>query len=277
MPSVPPTSANDYQAPPAPDRFVVDRAVWNGVFGSIGERLRTLEDVNSGIEQIKLELQNFGLQRLDEAINPLIEETQANLALLQQAVADAQQELEDTVDSANAAFAAALAAANASLVDLQTQLDQMLGGGVPAVNVAVAEIDGLEAVTAQAAFAELLDNIETAVTTLTTAIGSKAEAAALAALKAGTATIVTASVTAVAGDRIFVKTAGGTLTVTLPAAPVDGNRIVLWRYGASTLVVARNGKTIAGAADNLNINTDKVEVTFIYLDGDWRVFARPFA
>lgn len=129
MSSVPPTSANDYQAPPAPDRFVLDRGVWNDVFGSIGERLRGLEDVNSGIEQIKLELQNFGLERLDEAITPLIEQTQTNLAVLQQAVADAQEDLDHTVTEAQAAFAAAVSTANASLALVQAQLDAILQGG----------------------------------------------------------------------------------------------------------------------------------------------------
>lgn len=151
MPSVLPIPEDDYRAPPAPSRMVLDRAVWDAVFGSVGSRLRALEDVNSGIETLKLELQNFGIQRLDEAINPLIEQTLAALAI-----------------------------AGDDLDQLRATLDQMLAGGLPASSVAVAPVSGLTAGNAQAAIAEVLDKIEDerSVTSQDIAVAVGAEAAA---------------------------------------------------------------------------------------------------
>lgn len=151
MQSVLPTPEDDYRAPPAPSRLFLDRAVWDAVFGSIGGRLRTLEDVNSGIETLKLELQNFGIQRLDEAINPLIEQTLT-----------------------------ALATASDDLGELRETLDQILAGGLPADQVAVEPIDGLSAENAQAAFVEVLDKIEVerTVTSQDIAVAVGAETAA---------------------------------------------------------------------------------------------------
>jgi hypothetical protein len=269
MPSVPPTSSNDYQAPPAPAKLVLDRSVWNAVFGSVGARLRALEDVNSGIEALKLELQNFGIQRLDEAINPLIAETQAALAALQAEVAQAQDELSDTVADANAAFAAALATANASLADLQETLDQMLAGGVPAANVAVTAIDTLAATNAQAAFAEIVSEMNVLATSTTVAFATKADVSALATVKAGSAVVVSAAETMVAGGVYFAKTAAGTFTLTLPADPANGNTVTVYRYGGNAVTVARNTKTINFVADDMSIDRDRMLLQFIYLDTTW--------
>lgn len=269
MPSVPPTSENDYQAPPAPAKLVVDRTVWNGVFGSIGSRLRVLEDVNSGIEAIKLELQNFGIQRLDEAINPLIEQTQQALATLQAAVATAQQELSDTVEDANAAFAAALATASQSIADLQETLDQMLAGGVPAANVAITAIDGLAATNSQAAFAELVADLEA----LSESVGSVSFATTRPH------EVKTASFAAAAFRRYRCDTGTGAITATLPAAPADGTIITIRRKGANAVNVGRNGKTIAASATDLTIDTDKREIDLKYnaTTSDWEVEARAYA
>lgn len=269
MPSVLPTAETDYQAAPAPARLILDRAVWNAVFGSIGGRLRALEDVNSGIETLKLELQNFGIQRLDEAINPLIAQTQAALASLRSEVQEAQAELADTVDTANAAFAAALATANASLGQVQTQLNQMLAGGVPAANVAVAAIDTLAATDAQTAFAEIVSEMNVLATSTTAALATKADASALAAIKAGSGSVVTANLTAVAGGEYYVKTATAAVTITLPVAPAEGNIVAVWRYGANAVNIARNGKTISFVADDFQIDTDRTFVQLKYFDGNW--------
>lgn len=271
MPSVLPTAETDYQAAPAPARLILDRAVWNAVFGSIGGRLRALEDVNSGIETLKLELQNFGIQRLDEAINPLIAQTQAALASLRSDVEEAQAELADTVDTANAAFAAALATANTSLGQVQTQLNQMLAGGVPAANVAVTAIDTLAATNAQAAFAEIVSEMNVLATSTTVAFATKADVSALATVKAGSAVVVSAAETMVAGGVYFAKTAAGTFTLTLPADPANGNTVTVYRYGGNAVTVARNTKTINFVADDMSIDRDRMLLQFIYLDTTWIV------
>lgn len=276
MPSVLPTPETDYRAPPAPSRMVLDRAVWDAVFVSVGERLRALEDVNSGIEQLKLELQNFGIQRLDEAINPLIEQTQAALATLLAEVAEAQAELADTVDNANAAFAAALATANQSLGQVQTQLDQMLAGGVPAANVPVTAIDTLAATNAQAAFAEIVSEMNTLAESTTTALSQKADNSALAAVKAGSASVVSAAAAMVAGGVYFAKTAAGSFTLTLPSNPANGHIIVVYRYGANAVTIGRNGKTINFIADDMSMDKDRMLLQFIYLDTTWIVMPGVF-
>lgn len=266
MPSVLPTPETDYRAPPAPSRMVLDRAVWDAVFSSIGGRLRALEDVNSGIEQLKLELQNFGIQRLDEAINPLIAQTQAALETLQAEVAQAQDELSDTVADANAAFAAALATANQSLIDLQEALDQMLAGGVPAANVAVTAIDTLAATNAQAAFAEIVSEMNTLAQSTTTALGSKQTKL--------TWSKKTTSFNASAGNTYLLKHSAA-LTVTFPAAPAEGDRIGLVIEDEAELyavTIALSGKSFAGAATDVVVKRG-VTLIFEYFDGAWRLAA----
>lgn len=266
MPSVLPTPETDYRAPPAPARMVLDRAVWDAVFGSVGGRLRALEDVNSGIEQLKLELQNFGIQRLDEAINPLIAQTQAALATLLAEVAEAQAELADTVEDANAAFAAALATANTSLGQVQVQLDQMLAGGVPAANVAVTAINTLAAANAQAAFAEIVSEMNTLTESTTTELARKANKLAWSKK--------TASFTAAAGNIYLVKHTAA-VTVTFPATVAEGDRIgLIIEDEAETyaVTIALSGKSFAGATSNVMIKRG-VTLIFEYFDSAWRLSA----
>lgn len=272
MSSVPPSPSNDYQAPPAPAKLVLDRAVWNSVFGSVGGRLRALEDVNSGIEALKLELQNFGIQRLDEAINPLIAETQAALAALQAEVAQAQDELSDTVADANAAFAAALATANQSLIDVQEALDQMLAGGVPAVNVAVTAIDTLAATNAQAAFAEIVDEMNalaestaTELATISTTVAGKVDRLVRETK--------TASFNAVAG-RMYLINHTAALTMTYPANPTVGDRIgFIIEDEAETFPVtwALSGKSFTGSTANVTIARGVTLITEYFADNAWRI------
>lgn len=271
MPSVLPTPETDYRAPPAPARMVLDRAVWDAVFGSVGGRLRALEDVNSGIEQLKLELQNFGIQRLDEAINPLIAQTQAALATLLAEVAEAQAELADTVENANAAFAAALATANTSLGQVQTQLNQMLAGGVPAANVALTAINTLAAANAQAAFAEIVSEMNTlaestttALTTISTTVAGKVDRL--------TRETKTASFNAVAG-RMYLINHTAALTMTYPANPAVGDRIgFIIEDAAETFPVtwALSGKSFTGSTANVTISRGVTLITEFY-DNAWRI------
>lgn len=99
----------------------------------------------------------------------------------------------------------------------------------------------------------------------------------LAALGAGGATVITANTNAVAGGVYFAKTVGGAFAITLPPSPDNGNTVEVWRSGTNAVTINRNGKTIAGLAENLVIDEDKRIAILRYMDGDWRVTGRVFA
>lgn len=88
----------------------------------------------------------------------------------------------------------------------------------------------------------------------------------------------TANYTAVAGDRIFADTSAGALTVTLPAAPVQFDAVIITdiaeSWPTSKLTVARNGKKIENAAEDLLCDVS-AEIVLRY-EGEtrgWRVLA----
>ena len=66
----------------------------------------------------------------------------------------------------------------------------------------------------------------------------------------------------------------GALTLTLPAAPVNGDEVVIYNTGSLlTTVVGRNGKTIMGLAQNMTLDIANKKYVFEYLSasGDWRL------
>lgn len=223
----------------------------NSIFGSIHTRLGELEGQIVDWEAAVDNLNNLGLQVIAENLEPQLQAARDQLADLQ-AQADA----------------------------LADQVAALIAAGIFASGVTVTPIDGLTATTVQAALVELLGKIgtnATAITTLATsttaALAAKADTSALTALGAGSATVVTGPVAAVAGGEYFVKTGGG--PVTLPSAPVNGNVVTVWRYGTSNVTVARNGKTINGLTEDLTIDKDRMIATLKYMDSGW--FAVPGA
>lgn len=131
---------------------------------------------------------------------------------------------------------------------------------------------------------QLAPTIDAAVDAAATAAADAAAAeipavvdAAVADAFGGTATTITANTAAVAGDRLLVDTSGGPVTVTLPVAPSDGHHIVIWRSGASAVTINRNGKTIAGLAENLVVDVDQRGVRLTYLFGGWQAFPEVLA
>lgn len=69
----------------------------------------------------------------------------------------------------------------------------------------------------------------------------------------------------------------GSVTITLPASPADGDFVTIVEAngssGASGCSVARNGKTIMGFAANLTIDSIHFSITLTYRSssGDWRL------
>lgn len=66
----------------------------------------------------------------------------------------------------------------------------------------------------------------------------------------------------------------GALTLTLPAAPSNGDVVVIYNTGTLlTTVVGRNGKTIMGLAQDMTLDIANKKFVFEYLSelGDWRL------
>ena len=86
-----------------------------------------------------------------------------------------------------------------------------------------------------------------------------------------------ANYTAVDGDRIIADTTvAGSFTITLPASPVLGTQITLAdgnSWANANLIVARNGKTIKGLAENLTVDIAGIKVDLLYSGSTWLVYA----
>jgi len=84
-------------------------------------------------------------------------------------------------------------------------------------------------------------------------------------------TAKTAGFTAVSGEGYFVNTAGGAVTVTLPATPSSGNIVSVSDYNGTAatnaITIARNGSNINGNASDFEITKADSAITFVYVDG----------
>jgi len=86
----------------------------------------------------------------------------------------------------------------------------------------------------------------------------------------------TANYTAVTKDYIVANTVGGAWTLTLPASPSSGDFVVIADVGnwaTTNLAVARNGSTIEGVVDNIDLDIANAIVTFLYDSNTWQVFS----
>ena len=76
--------------------------------------------------------------------------------------------------------------------------------------------------------------------------------------------------TAVAGDQLLIDTTQTTVTITLPAAPVVGDEIVIidarGTFGSNNLTINRNGKPINTGTNNLVLSTNGQAITLVYID-----------
>lgn len=77
--------------------------------------------------------------------------------------------------------------------------------------------------------------------------------------------------TAVAGNQYTLTNVAAT-TVTLPAAPAVGDKVIIkTANGLETNVVDRNGNTIEGIAENMTIDSAFAVANLQYLNGSWRL------
>jgi hypothetical protein len=100
--------------------------------------------------------------------------------------------------------------------------------------------------------------------------------AELAAFSSEEFLIKAESYTAVAGDVVFVNSASGAYTVTLPASPTLGDRVRIIdlanNAATNNITVGRNGNNIDGSASNFTIDINNAGVEFIYTNSTygWR-------
>jgi hypothetical protein len=89
---------------------------------------------------------------------------------------------------------------------------------------------------------------------------------------------VTTSVTALASQLLWINTTSSAITVTLPAAPSKGDTVrfidIANTFDTNNLTIARNGRPIMGAAEDMTVNTEGAAFDLIFYDitQGWRVF-----
>ena len=83
-------------------------------------------------------------------------------------------------------------------------------------------------------------------------------------------TVKTADFTAVAGEGYFVNTTSGTITMTLPASPSQGDFVTFIDYAGTfdtnVLTIGRNSENIQGSAADLTISVERAANTLVYAD-----------
>lgn len=97
-----------------------------------------------------------------------------------------------------------------------------------------------------------------------------------AAPAGGGYTLRSSNYTAVAGDKILANTSAGSFTITLPASPNTGDAIEIvdshGTFQLFPLIIARNGKSIMGEAENLFAGVDNAGFGLVYNGTEWRIF-----
>lgn len=134
------------------------------------------------------------------------------------------------------------------------------------------------ATTITNALAAKLDSATASSTYLTilNASATYATQAELAAFSTETFLIKAEAYTAVAGDVVFVNSASGAYTVTLPSSPTLGDRVRIIdlanNAATNNITAGRNGNNIDGSASNFVIDINNAGVELIYTNSTygWR-------
>ena len=88
--------------------------------------------------------------------------------------------------------------------------------------------------------------------------------------RSNTWTAPSGTVSAAAGDKLFIDTSGGARTVTLPSSATMGDEIriidVTGNAGTNNITVSRNGHNIQGTASDLVINIARAGVGLAYFN-----------
>ena len=86
-----------------------------------------------------------------------------------------------------------------------------------------------------------------------------------------TASIKTATFTAVSGNGYFCNTTSGVFNITMPASPTAGDIVGLKDYAGTfatnNLTIDRNGSKLDSTSTNKALATDNTSLTIVYVDG----------
>lgn len=89
---------------------------------------------------------------------------------------------------------------------------------------------------------------------------------------ATTVSVVTLTTQAAVAGVHYILTNAAATTVTLPATPVTGDTVVITVTNAlTTNIVARNGQTIMGLAEDLTIDNQNATVELRFVNSSWRL------
>ena len=77
------------------------------------------------------------------------------------------------------------------------------------------------------------------------------------------------------GDNISADVSAGSFTITLPAFPLNGQSIKVSQgpgsFALNPVILDRNGQSIMGLNENMNLDIDNVSVELVFNNGDWRI------
>lgn len=77
------------------------------------------------------------------------------------------------------------------------------------------------------------------------------------------------------GEKVAADSTGSSFTISLPAAPVQGDTVELADAGAgwglTNIMLGRNGSTIMGLAEDMTLNISRLSLVVTYDGTTWRV------
>jgi hypothetical protein len=85
---------------------------------------------------------------------------------------------------------------------------------------------------------------------------------------------ISANTAAVDRGAYLCDTTAGSFTLTLPSAPANHTAVRIADaadFSLNNLIVARNGSTIAGLAENMNVDLALAAFELVAFNGDWRI------
>ena len=147
------------------------------------------------------------------------------------------------------------------------------------INITLGVLSNLST-TANANLVSAINSITYAVGSSGNVLTSNGSAWASSALPASGLSYVakSANYTINNNEGVLANTALGAFTITLPVSPIVGNQVVVadagGDFGANALTIARNGSTIANAAEDLVCDINDVSVQLVYSGSTWEVYTQ---